>query len=107
MTESLAARTVGWAGIILLLVGFAFYALNFRQGPIEIVHGTVLSSSVLPSEDPAPLTLAQVRLPNGHAVAAEAFHGLPAPGSLVSVRVYRQALTGGRSYEIAPPGRGK
>jgi hypothetical protein len=55
MTESLAARTAGWAGIILLLVGFTFYALNFRQGPMETVHGTLLSSSVLPSDDPAPL----------------------------------------------------
>jgi hypothetical protein len=108
MAEGVAARAVGWAGNHLLVAGIAFVALNFRQGPIQTVRGTVLSASVLPSDDPSPLTSTQVRLPDGKVVTADAhFHGLPAPGALVSVRIYRQALTGGRSYELAPPGQRK
>jgi hypothetical protein len=112
MPQGFAARAsnalLAWSVALIFVVALAFYSLNFHSGPVSTLQGAVVSASVLPSDDPAPQTVARVRLPDGQVVTANVpFHGLPTVGSLVSVRVYRQAITGGVSYELAPRSRRK
>jgi hypothetical protein len=95
-----ANRTVIYvAGAIILAIGI-FSLLNQPGGPITETMGTIQASGFAPKDGP-PTQLAAVRLQDGSVIQATVSSNvLIIPGQVARLRVYRQTLSGGQTYEV-------